>query len=274
MRVYSLSRSDKSWGEGGRGMNQSRASYVGRGAFFVVFLVLMAFLLVLSGCSQQSNKSVDEQFMTALSTGLENRWKITDAADGQSQESLEKAIQAEKDAIGAFYDQEFENAELGEAAKRYIDTLNASNAADMYSANNYSRWAKVYNSRVAALYDINDIQSIPVSDSKKSTLNELLNDGEAASFALASIPTVTFEPQPSEYEGSKWIEYKAVVENTSNLSFSYFNYNVNVTDSDGVVTDTYIASTNDWTPGTKHTFEFSTDANVASIDVTSCEWSL
>ena len=45
-------------------------------------------------------------------------------------------------------------------------------------------------------------------------------------------------------------------------------------DSGGVVTDTYIASTNDWAPGTKHTFEFSTDAGVSSIDVTSCEWSL
>lgn len=257
-------------------MNQSRAilQISKRTLLVVIISVLVIFLLSFTGCSQQNSKSVDEQFMTALSTGLENRWKITDAADDQSQESLEKAVQAEKDAVGRFYDQEFENAELGEAAKRYIDALNASNAADMYSANNYSRWAKVYNSRVAALYDINGIQAIPVSDSKKSTLNELLNDGEAASFALASISTVTFEPQPPEYESSKWIEYKAVVENTSDLSFSYFNYNVNVTDSDGVVADTYIASTNDWAPGTKHTFEFSTDVNVASIDVTSCEWSL
>lgn len=255
-------------------MNQSKAIKVSKGAALVTISVLMIFLLSLTGCSQQNSKSVDEQFMTALATGLENRWKITDSSEGADQAGLEKAIQAEKDAVGKFYDQEFENVDLGEAAKRYIDALNSSNAADMYSANNYSRWASVFNSRVAALYDINSIQEIPVPDSKKSTLNNLLNDGEAASFALASIPTVAFEPQPPEYEGSKWVEYKAIVENTSNLSFSYFNYNVNVTDSDGVVVDTYVASTNDWASGTKHTFEFSTDANVSSIDVTSCEWSL
>lgn len=255
-------------------MGQVKMVQISKGALLIVISVLMTSLFAFCGCSQQDSKSVDEQFMTSLATGLENRWKITDAPDGSDQEGLEKAIQAEKDAVGKYYDQEFENADLGEAAKRYIDALNSSNAADMYSTNNYSRWAKVFNSRVAALYDINCIQEIPVSDSKKSTLNDLLNEGEAASFALTSISAANFEAQPPTYAGDKWIEYKAVVENTSNLTFSYFSYNINVTDSDGVVVDNCIASTNDWTPGAKHTFEFSTDANVASLDVTSCSWNL
>lgn len=60
----------------------------------------------------------------------------------------------------------------------------------------------------------------------------------------------------------------------SPISFWLHPMHTMADDSDGVVTDTYIASTNDWAPGTKHTFEFSTDAGVSSIDVTSCEWSL
>lgn len=237
----------------------------------VAFVTAMTFCLM--GCAPQEEKSTDEQFMTALAKGLEDRWAITDAEEA-SQESIEKAIQKEKDAVSEFYEAEFENAELGDCAKRYIDALNASNAADMFSTSGYSRWSQVYNQRVAALYDINAITEIPVSEKGKSNLEGLLNDGQAASFAIASMNSLAFEAQAPEYEGDTFLTYKAVAENTSTVTFSYISYNINLLDADGVVLESTTVFSNDWAPGAKHAFEFMTNTAFASYEVTSCDWAL
>ena len=236
---------------------------------------MAAMLFILPGCAAQEEKSTDEHFMDALSSGLEARWEILDPLGvTYEQEDLEKAIQAEKDAVADFYDKDFENDELGVCAQRYIDSLNNSNAADMYSANGYSRWLQNYNARTAALYDINAIYEINVSEDEKSSLDQLLNDGEAASYAVSIMDQVSFEAQEPEFEGQTYLEYTAVVENASELNFSYFNLNINLLDSDGVVLETTAAFTSDWASGSNHTFSFMTDTDFADYEISSCDWSL
>ena len=63
------------------------------------------------------------------------------------------------------------------------------------------------------------------------------------------------------------------VENTTDNTFEYFNFNISLVDKDGVVVETQNAYTENWKPGDKHRFEFSTDKEFDKIEVETAEWS-
>lgn len=245
-------------------------------AIFASLILAFSVVTILSGCSGNDDRSTDEKFIEAVGKGLEARWAITDAdsASSSSTDTLKQALDKEKEAVKDFYDADFDNEDLKSYAQKYIDALNGLNAEDYSSGSGFERWTRYYNQRVAALYNINQISPISVSKSNESNLTEILNDGEEASAALAVMDKAEFTKQDPEYPEQTYFEYKAVVENDSNISFSYFYYNINLVDKDGVTVETTTASTDDWAAGTKHAFEFTTDKQFETIEVTSCGWSL
>ena len=254
---------------------------VNRNAFFrylktiVIAMVAMMTTFALFGCSASENKSTDEQFVEAVGKGLEARWAITDSTEERlTTELMNQAINKERDAVKEFYEADFENEELGENARAYIDILEETKGEDYNSSSGLERWSRNRNMRCAALYNINGIKEIPVSQNKQSNLDELLNDGKTAAAALDLMEKADFVKQEPEYSGQSYIEYKAIVENSSDVNFSSFTYQINLVDQDGVVVESITASTSDWAAGTKHAFEFMTDKKFEKIELSSCWWNL
>jgi hypothetical protein len=241
----------------------------------VIAMVAMMATVALFGCSANESKSTDEQFVEAVGKGLEARWAISDSTDDRlTTDLMNQAISKERDAVKEFREANFENEELGENAEAYFEALDELKGEDYNSSSGLERWMRNYNMRCAALYNINEIKEIPVSQNKQSNLDELLNDGKTAAAALDLMEKVDFVKQEPEYPGQSYIEYKAVVENSSSVNFSYFTYQINLVDQDGVVIENTTASTNDWAAGTKHAFEFTTDKKFEKMEISSCWWNL
>lgn len=220
-------------------------------------------------------RSVDEKFMDSLAKGLEARWVLTEAnenADTILKSDWEKYFLAEYDNIIEYEDAEFEDVNLGKWAKSYIDSIGASIEVLAYYGTN--QWTTkysngVYHDRSVALYNIHKIIPVPVSSDNQENLIGILSNGEAISMIRPLLNKVVFEESENSYG---WRTYQAVVENTTTLSFSYFSFDVDLIDEDGVTISTETAWVEHWEPGEKIRFEFSTDESFAEMDVAYANW--
>lgn len=217
---------------------------------------------------------IDDEFVAAIGPALEARWAITDQEpdDVVSADLTAQGVQAELDGVEAYKDGNFENEDLAQYAKLYIEALENSDANDYVEAN--ERWVQNYNQRVISLYQINEISPITVSEEKQTTLSQLLSDGKDALAASELMENVEFTAEDPEYEGQTYLTYTAVVENTTDTNFAYFFYDLNLVDADGVVVETLTAETDNWAPGTKHSFEFSTDKQFDHVEIVTANWSV
>lgn len=218
----------------------------------------------------------DEDFTAAVAKALEARWKITDKFDSNPFElgatDMDEALKAELAPVAEYKDAKFKNQDLAEAASAYVEALEGSHGKDFADQND--SWSSAYSHRVSALHKINEISEIKVPDKYKENLSDVLNDGEAAAVAQDLQNVTVFEKQDPKDEYDTYPTYAAVVENKSELNFSYFEFDINLVDKDGVVVETQTASTENWAGGTKHRFEFMSDANFDHIEICGASWNL
>ena len=197
-------------------------------------------------CTSKSNLSVDDAFYEDLKQGLINRWKLSDLNDDDcTTEDFNGYVKAELDCISKYKNKKFKNKNIEKYAKEYIETLYDTKNNTKYIDSNYDKWESeyinvIYDDRCEALVHLNEIKKIEFDDFKK---------------------------EPDEYEGETYHTYSMIMENTTDLSFDYFYFNLNLEDENGVVLETQSAYTDNWDTGTKHKFEFSTDCNFAKITV-------
>ena len=79
-------------------------------------LVVGLFALILAGCQNTSRETVDEQFMSSLSTALEARWALSTNTENQKfingstehRELYTKLVDAELSELSQYKDKEFE----------------------------------------------------------------------------------------------------------------------------------------------------------------------
>lgn len=79
-------------------------------------LVVGLFALILAGCQNTSRATVDEQFMSSLSTALEARWALSTNTENQKfingstehREYYTKLVDAELSELSQYKDKEFE----------------------------------------------------------------------------------------------------------------------------------------------------------------------
>lgn len=222
--------------------------------------------------------SVNGQFLRALATGLEKRWDLNykDEADGKNTttEQFREFLNAEYDQLKPFSNQEFEDKELGEMAKKYIKLLSkALSIVKYYGSNNNTFWSEynpIYDERCILIKKISDNYIIPVKEERKTELNDLITNGEYTIEIQKIMKNIEFKKVSDEY-GYK--QYEAIVKNTSSTDFSYFSFNVNLIDKNGTVVETQSPYTDNWTVGSKHKFTFSTDEKFEKIVVNSCNYS-
>ena len=86
----------------------------------------------------------------------------------------------------------------------------------------------------------------------------------------SSIDTMLSNVQFAEVndDGYGWKKYQAVIENTTGKDFSTFSVNINLMSADGVIVETQYDSVSNFTNGAKAQFEFTTDKEFASTEVT------
>jgi len=234
------------------------------------------FITVLSmcACTSKSNLSVDDAFYEDLKQGLINRWKLSNLNDDDyTTEDFNGYVKAELDCISKYKNKKFKNKNIEKYAKEYIETLYDTKNNTKYIDSNYDKWESeyinvIYDDRCEALVHLNEIKKIEFDKkSQNKNFNELLDDGNDSLAIRDFMDKADFKKEPDEYEGETYHTYSMIMENTTDLSFDYFYFNLNLEDENGVVLETQSAYTDNWDTGTKHKFEFSTDCNFAKITV-------
>lgn len=255
--------------------------------------------LLFTGCSgsQQESKQeeeihyADEDFLKDMAKGLEARWTLNeqdeskegyDAIDLQSSEYKDMMISyinAELDCIGKYKDEKFEDSKLQEETISYINLLNDHiEICDYIPVDYYGKYLEefqpIYDGRSKIIQDMADNYGLTVSDKFQSNLDEfktnskLVQEKDAQEQAIDSmLSNITFEEVPDEYAGD-WKTYQGVVENTTGSDFSTFAVNINLLNADGVIVETAYDQVSNFTNGAKAQFEFSTDKEFTSTEVT------
>lgn len=255
--------------------------------------------LLFTGCSgsQQESKQeeeihyADEDFVKDMAKGLEARWTLNeqdeskegyDAIDLQSSEYKDMMISyinAELDCIGKYKDEKFEDSKLQEETISYINLLNDHiEICDYIPVDYYGKYLEefqpIYDGRSKIIQDMADNYGLTVSDKFQSNLDEfktnskLVQEKDAQEQAIDSmLSNIRFEEVPDEYAGD-WKTYQGVVENTTGSDFSTFAVNINLLNADGVIVETAYDQVSNFTNGAKAQFEFSTDKEFTSTEVT------
>ena len=220
-------------------------------------------------------RSTDERFLDKLAKGLDARWALTDADESKevvTKADWERYFDAEYNEIIEFQHATFDDPNLGKWAEVYIDSIIRSKEALPYFGTN--QWdakyhSDIYNDRVHAIYEIYTISPIPVSSENEATLIGMVSDGEVIDLTAELFEKVKFELVESDYGTDT---YEAIVENTTSVSFSYFSFDIDLIDEDGVTVGTESAYVENWNPGEKIRFEFWTSTKFAEMNVNRASW--
>ena len=246
--------------------------------FSVLLCIIVATFLAACGSGGASSKTVDEKFVSAAAKGLQARWDLSDKNDTEgtsnTADSFIACVDEELNAIAEYKDAEFEDEALGKLANEYIELLEKSKqlASDYYDKN-YSTFDSEYTPlnqrRSQIIKSLSEDYQLPIDEDHTDTLNTFIADANLNTAVQDIINSTTFEMIEDDYG---WKKYQAVVENTTEKTFDSFNFDINLVDKDGVVVETQSAYTENWKPGDKHRFEFSTDAEFDKIEVEKAEW--
>lgn len=222
-------------------------------------------------------RPADIRFVESLSKGLDEALSIIPIPEDSaacSKEDWENYINAEYNLLIEFQDADFNDKNLGELANNYVDSIAASKEALSYY--DTDQWEDqylngTYHERTAALYEINQMSPISVSEEHQDALINLLNNGETIAMVSQLFDQVKFF-NIAESQGT--YTYEATVENSTTLYFSVFSFDVNLLDEDGNIIATENTKTNAWNPGEKKHFKFSTKESFNGIEVKYANWML
>lgn len=230
-----------------------------------------------SKCGMTEGEPLNEQdFIKSLVTGLEKRWILTKEDEQKTmltKDDWAGYFEAEYSEIAKYEYADFKDKNLSDLVKRYVNSIIQSKECLPYV--NTAQWeakysSGVYQDRVELLYQINSIIPIPVSDVNKGELQNLLTDGEVTHLVRELLKNVKFNMVMDDYG---WKTYEAIVENKTTIDFSYFAFNVDLIDKDGITLTTAIASVEGWQAGEKSRFTFDTSEEFEMMEIESASWS-
>lgn len=244
--------------------------------FSVLLCVLVATFL--AACGGASSKTVEESFLSAEAKGLQARWDISDKQEAEgtttTAESFTACIDAELNAVSEFKEAEFEDETLGKLATEYIGILEKSKElVSNYYDKNYetfnSEYTPINQRRSQIIKTLSEDYQLPIDEDHQDTLKTFIVDANLTLAVQDIISSTTFEMTKDDYG---WKDYEAVVENTTEKTFESFWFDINLVDKDGVVVETQNAYTENWKPGSKNRFKFSTDAEFDKIEIDQAQW--
>lgn len=265
-----------------------------------ILVGVMCFLLLLaSGCSKQGKTEetepqyADKKFVTDMSLGLQERWKLSDADEQKEgyddiyvdskeyQDMMLRYIGAELDKIEKYSEEKFEDKKLQEMALKYINLLQKHKEICSYMTVDYERYeeefAPVYDERSKVIKTMVDNYGMTVDEKYQDTLNDFITNSQLVTEQENTVAAVEnmlkgIQFQVVEDDGYGWKTYQAVVENTTGIDFDNFSINVNLLNADGVIVETAYDQVSGFKAGAKVQFEFSTDKEFTSTEVTGDWW--
>lgn len=187
--------------------------------------------------------SVDGKFMMAAYEGLTKRWDIVAKHEKQGNnvedpKLYEQYCNAELGMIESFYDQKFENENLKNDARAYIDFLKSAKDSLQYFSSDYAsylaKWNEAYIGRAALIKKFMDEYGLKIGDEYQEDLNSI-----KAGAAVNSIHSVTdsFQLIESTDEWGSMI-YKLQMKNTTEYTFEYFYVDIALLDQNGKIVGT------------------------------------
>ncbi|QDK70193.1 FxLYD domain-containing protein [Lactococcus protaetiae] len=250
-------------------------------------ITLLISLFILASCSSPSKistpKYADKKFITALSQGLENRWKLGDEYDkikdpstAQTKEYYHKFVQAELENISPLKDKKFKDSKLQALVIQYYNALEDSKKSinSLDSLDGAKAWSAAYDTRTKLLVQFKESYHLKVSKKYQSYLDNLEKDGQKAqqtdevkTKVTAMTNAINFKYIPEQYDDT-YKKYQATVENTTGVNLSSFSGQVNLINANGVTVDSTYINTDNWKAGAKVLFEFTTDKTFSKTVIT------
>lgn len=266
----------------------------------ILLTAVMCVGLLSAGCSSNNNSKneekkeeiqyADDQFIKDMSKGLQARWTLNeqdenkegyDQIDVQSSEYKDMMlsyVQAELDCIEKYKDEKFKDSQLQEKAISYINLLTKhKEVCDYIPVDYYGKYLdefqSIYNERSKIIEDMANNYGLTVEEKYQSNLDEFKTNSQLVQEQDALQNSITnmlnnIQFQEVNDDGYGWKTYQAVVENTSGKDFSEFSVNINLLNADGVIVETQYDQVSNFANGAKAQFEFMTDKDFTSTQVT------
>ncbi len=246
-----------------------------------ILLLFAVFCLAVSiaGCSSSKDDYCDKDFLSAMSKGLNDRWKDTSGDDvvpgtDEQKEAFSKIVSNELNNIKDYKDKKFEDSKLQELAIKYINILQDQKDALDYVTVNYEKyedlWDTAYDERSKLIVEINKKYNLDIDKENEDILKEMetnskeVKDKENIENSISDmIKNAELKLVSSEY-GYK--DYEVILENKTSVKFSSFELDVKLKDNDGIIVDTLVDFEDNWEPGTKVKFTFNTDQDFKSYE--------
>ena len=264
----------------------------------LILSAMMATGMLFTGCSSSGNnqktekseeetKYADEQFIKDMSKGLQARLDLIDKnekkdeeVDSQSQEEKDMTldcIQAELDCVEKYTDEKFNDSKLQEYAVKYVNLLKQHKDACKYiPVDYYGKYSEeldsIYNERSKIIEDLVENYNLTVDKKHQDTLDEfktnsqLVKDQDAMEESVKNMLANIQFTEVSNEDG--WKTYQGVVENTTGKDISSLSVDINLKNADGVIVETTYDDVSNFTKGAKAQFEFYTDKDFATTEVT------
>lgn len=266
----------------------------------LILSAMMATGMLFTGCSSSGNnqktekseeetKYADEQFIKDMSKGLQARWDLNekdekkegyDKIELQSQEYKDMMlsyIQKELDYTEKYTDEKFKDSKLQEYAVKYINLLKQHKDICQYIPVDYYRkyldeFNPIYDERSKIIEDLVENYNLTVDKKHQDTLDEfktnsqLVKDQDAMEESVKNMLANIQFTEVSNEDG--WKTYQGVVENTTGKDISSLSVDINLKNADGVIVETTYDDVSNFTKGAKAQFEFYTDKDFATTEVT------
>jgi len=252
--------------------------------------------LVLSGCASEEPAAeeptyADQSFISDMKNGLQARWKLNEEDEAEEgydeilvnseeyQEMMNNYIQAELDYVEKYQNEKFEDSNLQEIAVKYVNLLKQHKDACQYMTVDYNKYLEefqpVYNERSKIISQLVNDYGMTVDEEYQQTLNDFLTNSQLVieqENEEAAIQQMLDGIQFDEVDDNGGYKtYQAVVENTTGIDFNTLNITINLLNSDGVIVETAYDNVSAFAQGAKVQFEFMTDKEFTSTQV-SVDW--
>jgi len=243
------------------------------------FTITTIICLILVGCSNKKEvtKVYDEEFITSLAKGLEDRWKIVDSY-GNEEESKKyyiNLIDKETKQVSKYSNVKFKNSELQQLAITYINNLKSQKKSlDYYGSDEFeNKYSSVRNNRNETLLKINSIKKIKISSQYQSDWDEIKGEGKLEKDKTDKqnkintlIKNIKFDIKERD-EFGEFTTYTSETLNDTGYKMKSFGAIVKLKDESGTVVDTQYLNANDWDKNEKVKFEFMTDKPFKTYEV-------
>ena len=251
----------------------------------ILLPIIMSVTLFTVGCSSnkvEEPKSQDTKFIVDVEKALEDRWRYVSKVESgkidveSESKYLKECVNKELSRLEKYEDANFNDARLRGIMLDYLDALNTQLDAVKYYSSDYGKyddlWTEGYNLRSTAIVELVDDYGLRVDENYLDEIKDnaqVVKENDNLNKEIEKISkSIEFVKVNEEY-GYK--DYSAVVENTTSVKFDDFYVDVKLIDEDGIIVDTNTVGAQNWGPGEKVKFEFSTDKDFEKMEW-SCEY--